>query len=867
MPLLPHARRLATASALLAGLSTLSAAELKVDINNSGRPLQEGLDPAFIPWSKTPNWLAAGDTSSAAFGEVTVRFTRVGAVGSALQSGYWKSGVQNPAQSLKLISDGLKVADGEAGAQIEMRISGLAPGVHTLLLHLNSWDDTPSAAPLDIFVNGAQALNDLPVSSRATDNNQASTAYLTITAETGRDAIILIKAETGGAAKSRNVHINGFEIDTPNPKAQANRPSPTHADEHVDADKGALTLSWTTAAQGAASHDAYLGTDADAVTAATHGSPEFKGSLTGNRLQASGIQGHLTYYWRVDSVAANGTITKGSLWKFRPRQLAFPGAEGYGRFARGGRGGVVVHVTNLNDSGPGSLRDAIEGDHGPRTVVFDVGGLITLKSDIVIDGSRPYITVAGQTAPGKGICIKREQFGLNGARDVVVRFVRLLVGKENGETQNATGMSGVDHCIMDHVSFGWGQDEGISSRGAKNMTLQRSLCAEMLNISGHKNYKPGTEHGYAASIGGDIASFHHNLLAHNEGRNWSMAGGLDGEGRYSGRLDIFNNVVYNWGNRTTDGGAHEVNFVNNYYKPGAGSTHFVALTANYGGFPGTQRYYVSGNVMPGKFDENSQSKARAAKLEGKGGVLPEDSKPPYKAWADAPFFPSHAVMHTARNAYKQVLSDVGCNQPMLDDHDTRVIHETLTGTYKYKGTGPFGGRPGMPNTTDDVGGWEDYGDDSRPAGWDRDGDGMPDWWETIKGTDPRSAAKDFSESNADPDGDGFTHLEDYLNWKAAPNTECRAGSFVDVDLQALGRGYTDKPVYTLASVSGGKATLVDGRLARFTPSAQGEGLGGFSFTVTDATGDSMTRTIGIRILGTAPARSAAPSSDVSANSR
>ena len=844
----PSVRALAVAFFTLVALDVGHAAPLKVDINNSGRPLAEGQDSAFLPWSATPAWLSGGDTSSATFGALTVTFARTGSVGTALRSGYWKSGLQNPATNLKLIADGLVVADGEAGAQLEMRLSGLTPGDHTLLLYLNSWDAVPSVAPLDISVNGKQVVNDLPVSVQVTDNNQATTAYLSFTAEAGKDVVVLIKAETSGTFKSRNVHLNGFEIDTPNAKAQAGRPVPAHADGHVDADAGSLTLSWQPAALGAASHDVYFGSSESGVSDATRTSPEFRGSVKTNQFPVAGLEKGAGYFWRVDTVAADGAITRGNVWSFRPRQLAFPGAEGYGRFARGGRGGVVVHVTNLNDSGPGSLRDAIAGDYGPRTVVFDVSGLITLQDDIIIDGSRPYITVAGQTAPGKGICIKREQFGLSGARDVIVRFIRIFPGDETGTTQNATGMSGVDNCIMDHISFGWAQDEGISSRSAKNMTLQRSLCSEMLNIAGHKNYPPGSAHGYAASIGGDIASFHHNLLAHNEGRNWSMAGGLDGAGEYAGRLDIFNNVVYNWGKRTTDGGAREVNFVNNYYKPGAASTHFYALTANYGGFPGRQQYYFAGNVMPGKFDENSQSRGRRAALESKGGMLPENSRPPYRGFVDAPLFPSHATIHTARNAYKQVLSDVGCNQPRIDDHDTRIISETLSGTYKYKGKGPFGGQPGLPNSVADVGGWEDYGNETRPADFDTDRDGLPNWWEAIKGTNSASAAGDFSESNADPDRDGCTQLEDYLNWLAAPNAESRAGEPVDIDLAVLTRGYTQNPSYAFSDVVGGKVALVKAGLVRFTPAGPDAALGGFTFTVTDGAGDSMTRTVGIRVV-------------------
>ncbi len=836
----------------LATVGGALAAPLKVDINNSGRPLVEGLDPAFTPWSTTQNWFSGGNTTSATFSGVTVTFTRVGAVGTALKPGYWKEGVQSTTFNVKLASDGLKVDTPDSvaealGSQIEMRIAGLSPGIHSLLLYLNSWDGPASVAPLDILVDGTQVINNLPVSVRVTDNNNAATAYLNLTAVTGQDVVVLIKAETGGSELSKNVHINGFEIDNPNVLAQANNAVPDNADEHVDADTGALTLGWGTATLGAASHNVYLGTSSSAVDSATTASPEFKGNQTANTYPISGINPHLAYYWRIDEVAAGGTVTKGNVWYFRPRRLAFPGAEGYGRFARGGRGGAVIKVTNLNDSGPGSLREAILGHSGPRTVVFDVSGLITLQDDIIINGALPYITIAGQTAPGKGICIKRQQFAMSGARDVIFRFMRGLVGKDSGETQNATGMAGAEHCIMDHCSFGWGIDEGLSTRGGKNLTFQRCNLSEALNVAGHQNYPAGTAHGYAASIGGDIGSFHHNLLAHNEGRNWSMAGGLDAAGRYAGKLDLFNNVVYNWRGRTTDGGAHQVNFVNNYYKPGAATTLFTALNPDYGGFPGTQQYYMSGNIMPGRFNESNQAAGLDIGTEN-GGTLPQNSTPPYSAMVASPFFPSHATIHTATNAYKQVLSDVGCNQPMIDNHDTRLITETLNGTYTY--TGSVSGKKGLPDTTNDVGGWEDYGNEVRPANWDTDNDAMPNWWEIIKGLNTGSLAGDFSESNGDPDGDGYTHLEEYLNWLAAPKTDC--ATTVDVDLAMLSRGYTSSPGYTLSAPVNGAVTLVSGNQARYTatnPSVPA--LGAFTFTVTDSAGDSMTRTVGVRILAAA----------------
>ena len=843
----------------LGSAACLTAAELKVDINNNGRPLAEGLDPAYTPWSTLTTWFPGGHTTSATFSGVTVTFTRVGPNGTGLRPGYWKDGVQSTVFNAKLTGDGIQVDGGnttsvppipagDVGAQIEMRIAGLTPGPHSLLLYLNSWDGVAAAnlAPLDIFVGGTQVVNDLPVSVRVTDSSLATTAYFPITAVAGQDVVVLIKAETSGTQTSKNVRINGFEIDVPNVKAKANTPSPGHLDEHVNADSGSVTLSWGTAILGATSHHVYLGTSESAVAAATPASPEFKGNQMANTYLVSGINPHLTYYWRIDEVTPTGS-TKGDTWMFRPRRLAFPGAEGYGRFARGGRGGVVVKVTNLNDSGPGSLRDAITGNYGPRTVIFDVSGLITLDTDIIIGGTQPYITIAGQTAPGKGITVKRNQLAMSGARDVIFRYVRILVGKENGETQNATGMAGVDHTIMDHVSAGWGIDEGLSTRGGKNLTFQRSNLSEALNIAGHQNYSAGTRHGYAASVGGDVASLHHNLLAHNEGRNWSMAGGLDGAGSYAGRLDIFNNVVYNWRSRTTDGGAMEVNFVNNYYKRGPATSLLTLLNPQYGSFPGKQQYYMAGNVLlNGSTTQTNQTTLLSIGTES-GGVLPQNSNPPYSATVNAPFFPSYATIHTATAAYKQVLSDVGCNLPQIDARDARIIGETIAGTATY--TGSVSGSKGLPDTTDDVGGWEDYGFSTRPAGFDTDNDGMPDWWETIKGTNPTSSVGDFSESNADLDGDGFTNLEDYLNWKATPHHECAAGSSIDIDLHALARGYlATTPVFTFSGQSQGSVTLVSGRYARFTPSTTANALGGFSFTVTDSAGDTMTRQVGVRII-------------------
>ena len=435
------------------------------------------------------------------------------------------------------------------------------------------------------------------------------------------------------------------------------------------------------------------------------------------------------------------------------RPLAFPSAEGYGRFAEGGRGGRVITVTNLNDSGPGSLRAAVEAE-GPRTVVFAVSGRIELKSKLIVRTANSRLTIAGQTAPGLGVCISNYNFGILGAHDVVIRYLRVRPGNTAGVTLDGMGMASARDCIIDHCSISWSQDEAFSSRGAKNITLQRTLISEALNVAGHKKYAPGKGHGYAASIGGDIGSFHHNLLAHCAGRNWSMAGGLDKNNghAYAGRLDIRNNVVYNWATRTTDGGAHEVNFVNNYYKPGPASKVFHALKAQYGGFPGTQQYFVSGNVMPGHFGAEDQDKARVAATE-RGGRLPTA----YSPWVDEPFFEPHVRTQTAEEAYDDVLADVGCNFPALDPHDQRVIAETRAGTFTYRGS--VSGLPGLPDSQDDVGGWDAYPEERRHDDWDTDSDGMPDAWEMANGLDP----KDATDGPADRNGDGWTNLEDYLN--------------------------------------------------------------------------------------------------------
>ena len=410
----------------------------------------------------------------------------------------------------------------------------------------------------------------------------------------------------------------------------------------------------------------------DDVLMADSRSPLFKGSTTDTTFKRAGFYSMNNYFWRIDPVFPGGDTIKGDVWYFKKRIPSFPGAEGYGGTAIGGRGGKVVYVTNLNDGGPGSFRDAVENDSGPRTILFNVSGIITLSDRIVI--SEDYITVAGQTAPGKGICFRWDPVGVTGD-NLIVQNIRVRLGA--GVTADGMGLTGANHSIVDHCSISWTIDEAFSSRNAKNITLQRTLISEALNAAGHKNYPVGTEHGYAGSLLGDIGSIHHNLLAHCNGRNWSIAGVLDGDGNITGKMDIFNMVVYNWGSRSTDGFAKEVNFVNNYYKPGAATTKMNTILVDNEGFAGSQKYYVAGNILEGKADETIGQKSYEC-----SGSFTSTTCP----LVEEPVYGSNATIHSARDAYKLILSDVGCNQPVFDDHDIRIIDETLNGTFSLRGS-------------------------------------------------------------------------------------------------------------------------------------------------------------------------------------
>ena len=814
---------------------------VQVDLNMHGRSEREVTEPGYTPWN-----LQGEHTGSVTLSGVTFTLTAILSDDTPVfQAGWAKDLVQSP-YFMRLAGDGIKV---DHGTYIEMRISGLPEGKHTLQTYHNIWDDTLKTAycPIDVTLNGRAVHRHIRRSAKVRNGMEATRLLTEMEVSgPGQEVVLAFRPVMGDFARPSgkfanfSVCLNGFELNTEDASKQAHSPVPGDREFHADADDGTFLLHWQPAIAGnVAGHTLYMGTDSAAVARARESDKSICiGTLPAETQQylAKGLYSMETYYWRVDQTDSDGTVTKGKTWSFRPRQTAFPGAEGYGRFATGGRGGKVVYVTNLNDSGPGSFREAVTNGTGPRTVLFHVSGMIELESRIIMN---PGITVAGQTAPGKGICFRGAPIGINS--ETVCRFIRMRLGA--GRTYDGLGMAGANHSILDHCSISWTIDEAFSSRGGKNITLQRNLISEALNVAGHQKYAFGNQHGYAGTISGNIGSYHHNLLAHCAGRNFSMGDAIDGKGSWVSRLDIFNNVVYNYGHRANDGEVHQVNFHNNYYKKGPGTSIDYIFTLDIKGYgSGTEQAYYAGNIISepgGKYlnDGTDRQYGRRIALE-KNYPMPD-----YELFPDAPFFDSQATVHTARDAYKIVLSDAGCNLPVSDEHDRRIVRETLQGTYTYVGS--VSGKKGLIDHQDDAGGYEEYPAESRPAGFDTDMDGLPDWWEKWHGTDPGSPAGDFSDANADPDRDGYTNLEDYLYWMSVPHYEIEANLPYTIDLTPLTAGFTQNPVYS--TVSGGDLEITyDGSLMTLTLKRNRKGIHYVNFKVTDAEGSEMIRTLGIR---------------------
>jgi hypothetical protein len=408
---------------------------------------------------------------------------------------------------------------------------------------------------------------------------------------------------------------------------------------------------------------------------------------------------------------------------------AFPGAEGFGSTTPGGRGGRVLFVTNLDDSGPGSLRAACDAE-GPRMVLFRVAGTIILKRAIVV--RNPYLTLAGQTAPGDGICLRDYPFEV-ATHDVVVRYLRSRLGDVSGQAEDCIDFyHGASNSIFDHCSATWSIDEALSLSGNdSNLTVQWCLIGESLNRSKH----PKGPHGYGslARANGPV-SFHHNLWVHNDARNPRLG---DNYGRppYP-TFDVRNNVIYDFG-KIASGltqGRLKVNYVANYLRPGPSSE---ARTPIHVGGPSDMFFYIRDNIFEGHDDQTADNTLffDPVMIDGKRQVQT----------VAEPFAVAPVKTVPAAAAVELVLASVGASLPVRDPVDARIVNEVRS----------HGGH--IINSQTEVGGWPRLASGTPPV--DSDHDGMPDDWEIQHGLNPH----DPSDAALDNDHDGYTNLEEYLN--------------------------------------------------------------------------------------------------------
>ncbi|MBN1866870.1 polysaccharide lyase [Candidatus Sumerlaeota bacterium] len=438
---------------------------------------------------------------------------------------------------------------------------------------------------------------------------------------------------------------------------------------------------------------------------------------------------------------------------------AFPGAWGGGMFTTGGRGGKVIEVTNLDDSGPGSLRAAIETE-GPRIVVFRVAGIIYLESRL--DINNPDITIAGQSAPGDGICIAHDSLNIN-THNVILRHLRVRRGRpEGGQGSDNIGGNPEGQIVVDHCSASWGMDENLSlyrymrpnpdgsetKFATQNVTVQYCISSEALNAKNH---------AFGGTWGGHDSTFHHNLFACNTGRNPSI--GMGGE------FDYRNNVIFNWSHRTMDGGDETslMNVINCYYKPGPATNENMLSTiarieqrdmyspgrrwkpgdwyADMGKRPG--KWYVAGNIVEGS-PEVTADNWKGMRSEGRGEAN-ELARvfTPFEAWP--------MNQQTAEEAFETVLAKAGATLPKRDTVDARVTKMVRTGKVKTEN--------GIVSDPKEVGGYPEYSFKPKDVPADADHDGMPDAWEKEYDLNPKDAA----DGSLDSDGDGYTNVEEFLN--------------------------------------------------------------------------------------------------------
>jgi hypothetical protein len=438
--------------------------------------------------------------------------------------------------------------------------------------------------------------------------------------------------------------------------------------------------------------------------------------------------------------------------------IAFPGAEGFGKYATGGRNGQVVAVTNLKDDGEGSFRYALEQFPGePLTIVFNISGIIELQSKINI--KRSNLTIAGQTAPGNGICLKNHSLVLNGASgkgnhgNIIIRFLRSRPGGTLKSGLYGFDMENCHDVIIDHCSFSWANEECAAMYDTKNTTVQWCMVTEGLYEAGHaKGHR-----SYGGVWGGQYASYHHNLIAHQNSRAVRFNGSRAHD--TLAIIDYSNNVIYNWGNANACyggevnivGGVSQVNMVNNYYKPGPATPvdlKFIHASYTEKVAKGVGEWYLDGNIMEGNRTLTKHN-YKGLDISELGNHAAHQANKPIQIGEPI-------ALQSAKQAYQFVLQFAGAILPSRDEVDKRLVIETSNGTAT--GMGVFG-KLGIIDSPNAVGGWSNYNSIKAPI--DSDEDGMPDEWEIKHHLDPKNPTdRNLTDKN------GYTNLEIYLIEKA-----------------------------------------------------------------------------------------------------
>src|SRR3989338_2343239 len=434
----------------------------------------------------------------------------------------------------------------------------------------------------------------------------------------------------------------------------------------------------------------------------------------------------------------------------------FPGAEGFGSKTRAGRGGKVIEVTTLADSGPGTLREALE-DPDPRIIVFRVGGLIEIDEPLYI--RYPFVTVAGQTAPGDGITIKNGGITIL-THDVLLQNLRVRPGAEGksvGANNDSIGILGPKfagdsyNVVLDHISASWAEDENISIyEGPLNITVSWSIISEGLNKSRHQ--EGGHSTGLLIGDRTDKVSVHHNIFAHNEQRNPLIKNG--------GTHDIRNNVIYDWGLDALF--FYDVfsntfaNIVGNMFiaglstNPDSKAVFVQVRDANDKPSQGLPKFFIDGNSGRGDMDTD-EGIVKFIAIDPDPSFIQGSTLHEKIEWAkrtylvSKPFETPKVTTQSSQEAYEKVLADAGASKPKRDAVDSRIINDVRTRTGK------------IIDSPSQVGGYPKFSGGTAPA--DSDHDGMPDIWENSIGLNP----SDASDGNKEKDGDGYTNIEEYLH--------------------------------------------------------------------------------------------------------